>query len=382
MAGWLRSAVGVFGGRPAAVPQPYVVLCPCGARVNGVRTDTHQLRACPGCRRELLVFPASVYPEPKRPPVARRPAEPERELTEASPGEPLHQAAVPTAALPRATSSRAVRSTRAARKEQVAEATAAASETIARLRRKVFTPLKLAILGIVVLVAATGWYLVQLRRIAAAEGRLKETLRIAEESLQDRVWERADEFHRESVRLMAFLGREDSQARRVRQLSREVGVIVNLLPKNLADLVDEASGDEWAAGELSWDQVFRASYRDSWIVIDATVEAADEPGKVRIPAAVLHGELACLIDSDLAVLEAIPAAELPCRVIIGAQFEDLRAEPGQEKLWRAVFNRETAFAWVFPHLLGEVLEGKRDALPDEGSIKVLERQRTRAGVEP
>jgi hypothetical protein len=382
MAGWLRSAAGVFGRRPAAVPQPYVVLCPCGARVDGERTDAHQMRACPGCRRELLIFPASVYPEPKRPPVAKRPAEPDLDLTESAPGEPLHKVAVPPPTPIQPTSSRAVRSSRASRQEQVAEAAAAASETIAKLRRKVFTPLKLAVLGIVVLVAVTGWYLVHRQRIAAAEGRLKETLRIAEESLQDRVWERADEFHRESVRLMDFLGREDSQARRVRQLSREVGVIVNLLPKNLADLVDEATGDEWGAGDLTWDQVFRASYRDSWIVIDATVEAAEEPGKVRIPAAVLNGDVACLIDSDLAVLEAIPAAELPCRVVIGAQFKDLRPEPGNEKLWRAVFDRETAFAWVFPQLLGEVLEGKRDALPDEGTIKVLERQGTRGGVEP
>ena len=382
MAGWLRGAARVFGGRPPAAPQLFEVRCPCGGRVEGERTETHQLRRCPGCRRDLLVLPVSVYPEPKRPPVAKRPAEPERDLSEASPGEPLHAAAVPAPAAPKPATSRAVRSPRASRKEQVAEATAAARQTVVALRRKVFTPLKLALLGIVVLVGATGWYLVHRQRIATAESRLKETLRIAEESLQDRVWGRAEEFHRESTKLMDFLGREDSQARRTRQLAREIGVIVNLLPKNLADLVDEASGDEWGAGELTWDQVFRASYRDSWLVIDATVEAADEPGKVRIPAAVLSGALACRIDSDLAVLEAIPASELPCRVVIGVQFRDLRPEPGAEGVWRAVFDRDTAFAWVFPNLLGEVLEGKRDALPDEETVKVLTRQAARAGVEP
>jgi hypothetical protein len=63
--GWFQRAAGGFGRPlPKAQPQPFEVLCDCGARLTGIREESSQRPSCDACARPVFVLPATTYPVP------------------------------------------------------------------------------------------------------------------------------------------------------------------------------------------------------------------------------------------------------------------------------------------------------------------------------
>jgi hypothetical protein len=317
MSGWLSRAVGVFGGRPAAQPQPFDVRCPCGGRVAGERTDSSQLLGCPGCRQMLLVLPATVYPLPKRTtppgpkPEATTSSTPEtappaeegsprslrkrrrglagadapgpdvgasREArSNASPANSSAQAPPsgsaglsPTVAPGRSTGVPTDR--RAERKAANARFAAA----VAAWRKKTFTPVRLVVAAVLLCLGGTGYWLRLRQEIQQAERVVTESSRLAELAVASRSWGEAADLYGRVESALDRLQRDDPPAQRLRQWSRETQALTNLLPTTLADLVDEAANGDWEARGLNWSEVFRSSHSDQWILLESTLPASEE----------------------------------------------------------------------------------------------------------
>jgi hypothetical protein len=432
MSGWLSRAVAVFGGRPAADPQPFDVRCPCGGRVAGVRTDSSQLLGCPGCRQMLLVLPATVYPLPARPkPVvpkqggATSPAAETTTSPEQSSGRSLRkrrrgQAAVdepgpevgaePGAETPapssKGTPSPAVSSTDPARSRDAAGAITGAATgrssgvptdrraerkaanarfaaAVSAWRKRTFTPVRLVVAAVLLCLGGTGYWLRLRQDVKQAERVVTESSRLAEVAVESRSWGEAAELYGQVESALDRLQRDDPPARRLRQWSREVRAMTNLLPTTLADLVDEAANGDWEARGLNWSEVFRASHADQWVLVESTLPAVEEAtpdsaagsGAV-ISVPLLVGPIRATVEGDLPVLAKVPVADRPARVLVAAQIAAVETVEGR---WVVRLAGDSAFLWVHPGTLEEIgLLGEGDDL--EAARTMLKQQAEWLGV--
>jgi hypothetical protein len=158
-----------------------------------------------------------------------------------------------------------------------------------------------------------------------------------------------------------------------RQVAMEAMAAGRLAPASLVQIVEEASASLLAGTADIWPDVFRSTYRNQWVVLEAPVEriaapggtafAIDYPIKTQIASGILEG--------NLALFERLAWSEgAPTRVIVAAQLDDCRLDSGVETGWIITLRPDTAFLWTRQEtyrLLGFE--------PDEATIALLEAQR-------
>jgi hypothetical protein len=179
MGRWLAAAEKLFK-RPGNEPlSPFEVECACGHVVAGQRSAAVQTPICPACRAALFVLPASVYPQPKAPKrkVVLAP-KPQIEFVAlddvvvgAEPGPTTKVGGTAPAKTARETPAAAREAPQRAPRRPVKQVVRAVADAvdIGRLRRKVFTPVRLVLAGVAFVVALTGWWIVHLRGLDEAE---------------------------------------------------------------------------------------------------------------------------------------------------------------------------------------------------------------------
>jgi hypothetical protein len=419
MSGWLSRAVGVFGGRPAAQPQPFDIRCPCGGRVAGERTDSSQLLGCPGCRQMLLVLPATVYPLPKRPtppgpkPEATTSSAPEtappaeegsaRSLRKRRRGQAAADAPGPdVGASPEARSNASPASSSAQapppgaaglsptvapgrstgvptdRRAERKAANARFAAAVAAWRKKTFTPVRLVVAAVLLCLSGTGYWLRLRQEFQQAERVVTESSRLAELAVASRSWGEAADLYGRVESALDRLQRDDPPARRLRQWSRETQALTNLLPTTLADLVEEAANGDWEARGLNWSEVFRSSHADQWVLLESTLPALEEstpnsttdapgnsatrPGETKTSLSIplLVGAIRATVEGELAVLSKVPTESRPVRILIASRIAAIETAEGR---WVVRLDGDSAFLWVHASTLAETgLIGEGDDL--------------------
>ena len=388
----------MFPSRATSTPQLYEVRCPCGGRVTGVRTDTIQLRPCPGCRQQLLVLPASVYPLPKsksstsagqsgpdreqqaragtRRKVASRPAaddadtiESETETAEAAPnpGSPRKTAAslaVPAAATRRLSLRNSIQQQTDAVQQQIAAA-------LHSFRRAWLTPLKLALVAIAFLAAGTGYWLHQLHLRNLAEQRVVEQVRRAEQKVAEGDLFTAAESYLAATAALNELGRDDSQARRIRQTTQEYQAVTSICSRSPQELLEEAVKSSRDTVGLSWPELFRATYADHWLVFDAEVSRTGD-GEFLIDYPLVANGQSAEIRGKFPQLSLIPEDRLPGRLLLAGRLAELKEQPGNPGRWELMLAADSVFLWSSPETLQKLglfgdsgEESRPDALLDE-----------------
>lgn len=391
MSGWLKSATNVFRRKSNAPPQPYAIICGCGERLKGERIQSEQSVTCPACQATLFVLPASVYPL-LRPPVPKIVARSSSAkggagLTDAdSRGMHIASAAGGRTQVGSRTSVGNGQSAPANPERTFHDRLRQAFEpdSLHRLRRKLFTPVRIVLIGVACVVAMTVWWIGHMRALDRARVTLATVPRLAETALEEGdAPEAARQFAliRKSVDL---LGRDDSQSRQWRQLARETAVISDLASAPLHEILNQAAESAVKGEAGAWSSTFRASFHDGWVLIDAPVSRNSDTSSgsrytVDFPLAVAdtHGKLV----ADLKVLEpALAGAESPRRVIFAAQLADCRLDTdpaNSEPVWRIELRPETGFLWSGTEtfrMLGMPV--------DEESLGVLAAQSKLLGIEP
>ena len=155
MSGWLTAATNAFRRKSEAPPQTFEIRCGCGKILSGERLRAEQTAACPACNASLLVFPASVYPLhraplPKKVVKTARATAPDASTTTAP-----HPGIAPPADRDRsrrrpAPSVAGEKTAKAPAPELILDRLRRTfgAEKLDRLRRRMLTPLRMVMLGV------------------------------------------------------------------------------------------------------------------------------------------------------------------------------------------------------------------------------------------
>jgi hypothetical protein len=393
MAGWLSAAEKLFRRRSSQPPPPFEILCRCGHVVTGNRSGSVQRPTCPECQATLFALPISVYPVPRAPRkkliAAPRPQtdadapataaeEPDAESDAGLPPQVLKTAPIrPRVEPPAAASTATVPAPRRSLRQIVGASPL--KMQLDRLRRKAFTPVKLVLAGIVGVVVLTGWWILHLRERDDAERVVVAASRLGDEALQARDLKAAARQYHKVRAALDRLGRTDSQARILRQTAAELSAGSELCPTSLFEILHEAAAAASGRTHLSWDEIFRSSYRDEWVVLDAQVSRRTDPGpgpRYIIDFPLGDGPNQGVVVSELDVFDrALSAGGGPQRVVFAAQLDDCRRDPQHDNTWLIVLRPKTGFLWSS----GENLEMLGVGV-DEATQQVLSEQSRHLGI--
>lgn len=390
MAGWLSSATSVFRKpRAEAVPPVYRLECSCGQQLAGRRSAKGQTAVCLNCGAAMFVLPASPYPplavpvRPSSPPPKRKASGGAPAARAASTRKPATgsdaevTASASTAATARSVSVAAPAEPTGPSSGERWKATFSLAP-LDRWRRKAFSPLRLVLLGIMLVVAATGWWLKRSYEIDKAQEILATVPRLAEEALEEGdVGAAAKQFAKVRAAI-ELAGREDHAARRWRQLARETAAATDLAPTSLHELLRETVRAGAGAG-VSADS-FRTIYLGTWVVIDAFVSRNDDPtapARFEVDFPIAIGEHQARLVAELPIFERRISAGTTVRVIFAAQLADCRAAGDAPSTYLIELQPESAFLW------GSIETYKLLGLPIDGeTTKLLSEQLPLMGVEP
>jgi hypothetical protein len=218
-----------------------------------------------------------------------------------------------------------------------------------RLRRKIFTPVRLVLAGVVAVVALTGWWMLHLRALDQAERTVVSASRLGEQSLANNDLAEAARQYRMVRTSLDLLGRNDPPSRLLRQTADELMAAAELSRASLFDMLREAGESEGGRAGLSWTETFRLSYRNSWVVLDAPVtRAVGRSGGYRfdIDFPLPVGRDRGTVVGDLAIFDkAVSPDGTSTRVIFAAQLDDCRREPEHKGVWKISLRPATAFLW-------------------------------------
>lgn len=359
MPAWLTAAANALRGKVAAPPQTYSFRCVCGQTVAGERNSGPQTIICPRCRTLLFILPASVYPLPKLPvPKPSKPAPRPREETRTREAR-TQEKRTPSAT---ATSSPVREDTRAETGRPASPPPVEkprppkpplSPQVKAWLRKKVFTPIKLVMAGVLAVVLLTVAWISHLRTLDRAEQTLSAAVKAGNAAIEeDDMPEAARQY--ELVRnSLKTLGRDDVQARMMLQTANETAAVAGLADVSLFDLLREA-----AESGADWPDTFRASYRGKWVVLDATVKRASGEGTVRrfeVDFPLRDGSRSGAIIADFTEFGKLLSSETPARrVIFAGQLHDCRHSAADASAWEIKLDGETGFVWSSPENLHRI----------------------------
>ncbi|MGQ0633173.1 MAG: hypothetical protein ACT4QC_01070 [Planctomycetaceae bacterium] len=355
MAGWLSTATSVFRRKADEPPQLYRLRCTCGRVLSGERLKSAQTVLCPGCRNSRFVLPASAYPRlkapaPKKPPQAptERRGEVNQPTGEARRATTNDDVAENAGVMASEATGRVVTSaTEPARHSGRAEKTPIDFQ---RWRRKMLSPVRLVLAGVLLVTLATLGWLWRLRSLEHARIVLAAAPRAGEEALRDGDPAEAARQFAALRHALDTLGRDDPQARIWRRMSRETAAAADLLHASLHDILHEAVEARSGPSPAVWAELFRGMYRGGWIVIDAPVqrsELAEAQPRFVVDYPLSVGADRGTVVADLKALERVFGQNSgPRRVIFAAQVQDVRPDDGSNHEWRVVLAPDTAFLWT------------------------------------
>lgn len=358
MGAWLAAAENLFRRGTNQPPTPFAVQCVCGRQITGLRTDAPQSPVCPDCQTRLFVLPACVYPLPRVP--KRKPLAPPKPQSEFVTREADHGAAKrfpsrnasrvaaeePANASPprerQAPLPVAHRSLRAVINE------AARAVDLKRLSRKIFTPVRLVVAGILLVVVAMAWWLLHLRALDEAQKIVVSAARRGEQALADNDLSEAARQFQYVKGALDLLGRNDLHARVLRQTAAETRAGAGLASVSLFELLHEAAAPA-ASSSSSPSAVFQSHYRDQWVVLDVPVALSADSAARRhydIDFPLSDGENQAVVIADLDVFEkAFAADSQPRRLIFAAQLDDFRQDRQLDHTWQIILRPASGFLW-------------------------------------
>lgn len=240
--------------------------------------------------------------------------------------------------------------------------------------------MRVVLLGVATVVFATAGWMIHLNSLRQAEQTLREAVRLGEAALVDEDLDEAMRRYQQARAALVTLGRDDPEARGVRQTALELTALSQLAPRSLHDMVAEAAEMSAAGSTQSWAISFRTNYRDTWVVLDTRVSRRDKPdvkSQFVIELPVFVKSIPARVVGNLKAFDRLPQDSQSHRVIFAAQLVDCRRDTETEEGWEIVLSEESGFLWCRPAHF-RMLTGTLDQ-PTE---QVLVEQSRAVGVSP
>ena len=364
MAGWFSR---VSGGRRAdAEPVEFTLTCHCGGIITGTRGPRMQVAVCPACAAQLCVLPLSPYPRPKlrtpkkkpvTPAVPRRSRDPDDNDKDNDNDEDAVRTPPP---IPNRTGRQTSSSKLTAKKSSRADRGQGESARDAPLRpatpRKIVTPLRLVAVGMVAVVSLAGWWVAHRRAVARAVVTFAESSKSGRTALAKSEFDTADQQLTRAVTSLQLLGRDDREARLVRQLAREAAAANGLDTASLFELLGEGrAARNTAAPGVDWQQNLRRSHQGRWFLLESNglQFAGGDPPLWSFSLPLIPGAEPVRIRGDMSNWARRWGSTPPAQVIFAAQLEDVRVfQDTTSKGWEIILKKDSLFLWTDSQLYG------------------------------
>ena len=266
MSSWLTRTKEALSGREAEVPLESVeIACPCGRQIEATRRPTFQRVPCKACGERFFLLPIDVYPRPVmkvrkvKPPKS---AEPARSNSLGKSTAPIESAAATTAAS-------------ASAKTRI-DVQAQSAAVVAKVRTQ-FTPLRLIVLGLLVVVGLTGWWQWDRAARSSAAVDFKSAIEAGMVALQKANFvEAAQHFHL-AADAADRLQRHDASAEQARQKFRQLTAMNSLLTRSLSELIEAARATRLRDNVLAAESEFANLHAGRWLVLQGDVTPPTVP---------------------------------------------------------------------------------------------------------
>lgn len=312
---WLTNRLPGWG--TSLAPEPFQLSCGCGETVSGVRQPRHQILGCPRCQQPLFVLPRSPLP-------------------------PL-------------------------RDETGTPATVTAPVPVWLLGGLVLT-------GILVSGALLTWYKPWRGfsdQVSAGSNAkvldqtaMQEQLSATRAALRRGHYQAAVEMLDGVRPTRESLPAGDVQARQYDQLTKQVGLLLDLSSESLGEMIDRLSPLEERERVAFWQRRFR----HKTVIFDAAVRR-DAAGQLHLSYNVSVGADPVQVDLDGLRLLHVLALDQPNRLIFGARLASIQREPPGR--WVVHFEPDSAVLFTDE----AALEAICLAATDKDTNDVLARQR-------
>lgn len=423
----------LFGTATKDIVVPFELPCDCGHRVTGIRRASWQIATCSTCDASIYVLPVNVYPATKRVrsevldgSVANRLGVIVRDLVVGEP-EPISDSRASTH--PTSTNQPAARSSarrtglppdqdsdsphddandvsaapsKRSRKGSLpklnAQAAALVAEpilveepvvrvprpSIAVIARRIFTPFRLLMLSAVVLIAATGWWVVTQRRMDDARKTWRREMDVAEKALDEKDISTLGDSLAKAVAAGQILQRDDAETRRANSLWLQTKALQEL---STTDLISMLSGCASRDGRLDAAKAATAaeSLIGKWFVFESALISSDNGLKVDMSLIIDSVAVTIFVDSALIqnAVTAMPQSPLlfvasvkSCEVVDGGRGLQIRLDGASCTLVTTEFHAaEFGFTSANTSGLEALLERQTAFLKSDAASATKDQQR-------
>lgn len=380
MPNWLAKASGAVSRETDDQPQEFQLSCECGQLHRGHRKSKSQRIICQTCGAALFVLPRNVYPTIKPQTPKRR-----RKKSARRPGElPSISRGVRGVGRGTATAARAlgrsIRSTGQSVERGVAQrATAAATFLRAQL-----TPFRLVLLGIVVMLAVTAAWTVHSRRLERAREILRVEFSAGEEALRKEDTFAAVEHFRNAAAAADRLQSDDVRSQQARQMLHETTVMTNLTSASLMEVLEEAERIVTGERPELWDDRFRVTYAETWLLLDAPIHLPIDstgPRTVEVQMPLVVGEMGRTVR---VLVEAVDVEDLtlsdePQQAVFAAMLTGCKLDAAANR-WLVTMSGESGFLWSELANLRRLGYFESEWVSEEETSKILDAQSQTLGV--
>lgn len=355
MASWLNKASGIFQRSTAgggSQREPYQFVCDCGKRITGLRESRFQQFPCEACGTVVFVLPVNVYPRPvaTQKKVERTSSDPRLSETVRQPpsdtGVNDLAETPPPPTRPKKAALDVSGGVRPRRKESGPKSEPTPRTGLELPRHRRWTPIRIVLAVIGLLVLATGLGLGWRWRVEQARTTLPIALEHGLAAFGERNFvEAARELGRAKT-AAEILGRRDAEAVAIRQRWREARAARDMPPFMLADWLQDCltqSDDERpAAGGSPADRI-----RGTWLVLDVSVAYDAKSQEPAAEVLLMAGETPVAVDLPLPeAVRRLAADERPTRVIVGAQVAQFQPPTAENVAGRLEFVPSSVFLWT------------------------------------
>ena len=270
MSGWLSRARDALSGRTAeTVPEPIQIPCLCGRTIETTRRESFQRVLCKSCGEPFFILPLDVYPRPVLKKV--RPAKVARVASPSKLAVPVDR----TTPRDSPTVKESTKSVIAAQVPDLKQKMERASQTV----RRQFTPLRIIVVSLVMVLGLTGWWQRNRAALSRAEGDYTVAVEVGNTALQKKDFlGAATEFER-AVHAVDLLRRTDIAAEQARQRLRELTAVNALLQASLPEILVSARLAKQKSDAVTAESNFAHLHVGRWIVLQTEIASSSSNNK-------------------------------------------------------------------------------------------------------
>ncbi|MBX3436197.1 MAG: hypothetical protein KF861_01820 [Planctomycetaceae bacterium] len=376
MPNWLTKASKAVSRQGDESPQEFLVVCECGQEHKGQRKSRPQRIICQTCAAALFILPRNAYPvlQPQTRKRRRRGSSgSRRNLTGVARGVGHGTAAVGRSLVLGATG--AIISLVAAIVGQL--------RTLFAWARSQFTPFRLVLTGIVLLLAFTGLWTIRTRMLEQSLEALRIEFEAGQAALVDGDLDGAQAHFVKAAAAARRLHASDARARHARQLLHETTAMTHLASVSLLEMLEEAERTTRGPRPHAWEAQFRATYADAWVVLEAPVRRSDEGGDsqviVEFPIVIGQGDRPVEVTATVQADVADRLTKDPQVAIFAAAVSGCALDPTGER-WVVTLKADSGFLWSDAENLRRLGYFNSGWISEEETLKLLAEQSQALGV--